>query len=108
MPSLESVSLSSRQGRRQITAERRDELMKVARRLEATFLAEMLKSAGLGEVKQSFGGGIGEEQFGSFMREAQAKMMVKRGGLGLARSLFESLAAREGLKTGAKEPGHGR
>lgn len=67
------------------------ELWSAAQKLEASFLSEMLKSAGLGEIKSEFGGGPGEEQFSSFLRDAQAKTMVKRGGIGLAQSLFEAL-----------------
>lgn len=70
-------------------------LWDVAQGLEASFLAEMLKSAGLGAPRESFGGGSGEDQFGSFLREAQAKLMVKSGGIGLAQSIFESLKERE-------------
>lgn len=71
------------------------ELMEAAQALEASFLAEMLKSAGFGKPRESFGGGAGEEQFGSFLREAQAREMVRAGGIGLAQSLFEALKARE-------------
>jgi len=69
-------------------------LRKAANDLEAAFLAEMLKSAGLGKPRDGFGGGIGEEQFGSFLRQAQAKEMVRAGGIGLAESLFEALKER--------------
>jgi len=69
-------------------------LREVARDLEASFLAEMLKSAGFGASRETFGGGIGEDQFGSFLREAQAKEMVKAGGIGLSESLFEALKER--------------
>ncbi|MGR3291057.1 MAG: rod-binding protein [Paracoccaceae bacterium] len=69
-------------------------LWDVAQKLEASFLAEMLKSAGLGTPRASFGGGSGEEQFGSFLRQEQAEMMVKAGGIGLAQSLFEALKER--------------
>ena len=69
-------------------------LLEVARELEATFLAEMLKVAGFGAARETFGGGIGEDQFGSFLREAQAKEMVKAGGIGLAESLFDALKER--------------
>ena len=70
-------------------------LWKVAQKLEASFLAEMLKSAGLGALPDSFGGGEGEEQFGSFLRHAQADLMVRAGGIGLAQSLFEALKERD-------------
>ena len=70
-------------------------LMDKARDLEASFLAEMLKYAGLDKQGDSFSGGVGEEQFGSFLREAQARQMVDRGGIGLAESLFQALSRRE-------------
>ena len=69
-------------------------LIKVARDMEGAFLAEMLSHAGLGKSSDSFGGGIGEEQYASFLRDAQAKEMVKQGGIGLAEMLFESLKER--------------
>lgn len=69
-------------------------LFQVAQDLEASFLAEMLKSAGFGKPRDAYGGGIGEEQFGSFLRQEQAKEMVKQGGIGLAESLFEALKER--------------
>jgi len=71
-----------------------DRLRDAAQKLEATFLAEMLKSAGVGAPRQTFGGGAGEEQFASFLREEQAREMVKAGGIGLAQSLFEAMKVR--------------
>lgn len=77
------------------TAPDRDAALRdAAERLEAGFLAEMLRSAGVGDVPESFGGGTGEEQFASFLREAQAREMVRAGGIGLAESLFEALKGR--------------
>lgn len=69
-------------------------MREAAESLEATFLSEMLKSAGFGASRTTFGGGIGEDQFSSFLRDAQAKSMVKAGGIGLAESLFEAMKAR--------------
>ncbi len=66
-------------------------LFEVAQKLETVFLSEMLASAGFGEPRGSFGGGAGESQFASFLREAQAGEMVKRGGIGLAETLFHAL-----------------
>lgn len=63
-----------------------------AKDLEVAFLTEMLRHSGLGEPMESFGGGIGEEQFASFLREGQAKAMVRAGGIGLTESLFRALA----------------
>lgn len=65
-----------------------------AQELEATFLAEMLKQGGLGASEGLGSGGIGEEQFTSFLREAQAKLMVQKGGIGLAEQIFRSLAEK--------------
>ncbi len=75
--------------------EKRDKaLFQAAKDLEASFLAEMLKSAGFGKPRKANGGGIGEDQFGSFLRQEQAKDMVKKGGIGLAESLYEALKER--------------
>lgn len=68
-----------------------DQLRAAAQELEAQFLAEMLKSAGLGVTPDAFGGGEGEEQFASLLRQEQARMMVKAGGIGLAESIFKAL-----------------
>lgn len=77
-----------------LSPERSEQLMDVAKALEAQFLSEMLKSAGVGETPSAFGGGAGEDQFASFMRDEQAKQMTEAGGIGLAQSLFESMIAR--------------
>ncbi len=78
-----------------VTTEQRDAaLFQAAQDLEASFLAEMLKAAGFGKPRDAYGGGIGEDQFGSFLRQEQAKEMVKQGGIGLAESLFEALKER--------------
>lgn len=66
----------------------------VARDLEASFLAEMLKHAGLDGTGGAFSGGPGAEQFGSFLRAEQARLFAERGGIGLAESIFQALAAR--------------
>lgn len=71
-------------------------LMEAAKQLEAAFLSEMLSFSGLGAVSAEFGGGAGEEQFSSFLRAEQARMMVDRGGIGLARSILDSLVAKAG------------
>ncbi len=69
-----------------------DPLMIKARELEASFLSEMLSYSGLGETEDSsFSGGIGEQQFSSFLREKQAEMMVAKGGIGLAETLFHAM-----------------
>lgn len=71
-------------------------LMERAKDLEAAFLAEMLSHAGLEPQSSSaFSGGIGEEQFASFLRQEQAKLMVERGGIGLAESLFRAMGGED-------------
>lgn len=58
-------------------------------KLEAAFLSEMLKSSGFAQSRSTFGGGVGEDQFASFLRDAQAREMVRAGGIGLA-AVFEA------------------
>lgn len=73
-------------------------LMLKAKELEAAFLSEMLSHTGLGASSESFGGGEGEEQFASFLRGEQAKLMVEKGGIGLAEMIFKSLVEAEGAR----------
>lgn len=70
-------------------------LRRKAMELEGQFLAEMLRHAGASKPSESFGGGIGEEQMSSFLREAQGMAMARRGGIGLAESLFRAMKGRE-------------
>ena len=70
-------------------------LHKRAEELEASFLSEMLSYTGLNKTSD-FSGGEGEDQFASFLREEQAKAMVKHGGIGLAETIFNALAKRDG------------
>lgn len=64
--------------------------------LETTFLSQMLDAAGFGRAVEGLGGGgIGEERFASFLRDEQARLMVDKGGIGLAEQIFRSLT-REG------------
>jgi Rod binding domain-containing protein len=85
-----SVSL----GREPVVGDRA--LRDAAVALEAQFLSEMLKSAGLGETPKSFGGGVGEQQFASLLRDEQAAAMARRGGIGLAETIFEAMKRRAG------------
>lgn len=87
-PDVPAVSVSA-------AAMRDKELRDAAEALEAGFLSEMLKGAGLGKSRESYGGGTGEDQFSSFLRDAQAREMVKSGGIGLAESLYQALKERE-------------
>lgn len=79
-----------------VPSERDARLMEKAQQLEAAFLSEMLSFTGLGAAPDGFDGGAGEEQFSSFLRAEQAKLMVERGGIGLAAVIFDSLKAKEG------------
>jgi flagellar protein FlgJ len=72
-------------------------LREAADGLEASFIAEMLKSAGVGKSRDTFGGGEGEDGFASFLVTAQAEMIVKAGGFGLADKIYESLAKEAGF-----------
>lgn len=67
-------------------------LLLQAKELEATFLSVMLAETGLGSVSDSFGGGVGETQFSSFLRDEQARLIVEKGGIGLAERLFQALS----------------
>lgn len=71
-------------------------LRKAAEELESAFLAEMLKPMGAGAGRQSFGGGAGEAQFTSLLVAEEARAMVRAGGIGLAESIFRSLARASG------------
>ena len=76
---------------------RQDQMMDRAEELEAGFLAEMLAHSGLGEMSGPFGGGSGEAQFASFLRAEQARLMVERGGIGLAELVFNSMVEAENV-----------
>lgn len=82
----------------------RDEtaLRRAAEELEAAFLSVMLKEAGVGRPLPGFGGGVGEEQFGSFLRDAYAQDMARAGGIGLAESIFRSLAGNGPTKAASE------
>ena len=71
---------------------RAERLHAKAAELETAFLSEMLSHAGLGSARESFGGGEGEAQFSSFLRDEQARAMVKAGGIGLTEALFRALS----------------
>lgn len=67
-------------------------LYEKAKALETAFLSEMLAHAGMdAEETGVFGGGQGEAQFASFLRQEQARLMVDRGGIGLAEALFRAM-----------------
>ena len=69
-----------------------DAMMAKAQEMEAAFLSEMLSYSGLGELQGPFGGGAGEAQFVSFLRQEQARLIVEKGGIGLAELIFRTMA----------------
>ncbi len=77
------------------TNDRKAVIMTQAKALEAAFVTEMLGHAGLDAQSDSFSGGIGEDQFASFLRDEQAKLMVAKGGIGLAEKLFHAMQGAE-------------
>lgn len=92
MPPLPPIALPNTTS---IPADRMAVLKQKSQELEAAFLSEMLSFAGLGETGSGFSGGVGEEQFSSFLRAEQAKLMVAKGGIGLAEQIFQSLVRHE-------------
>ncbi len=75
-----------------VSADRNAVLLEKAKALESAFLAEMLAHAGMDADEASpFGGGHGEAQFASFLRQEQARIMVEKGGIGLAEALFRAM-----------------
>lgn len=81
------------------TPSRAEQLMTQAKALEASFLAEMLSHSGLGQITGPFDGGDGETQFSSFLRAEQARLMVERGGVGLAELIFNSMIKADHVST---------
>lgn len=83
---------------------------KAAQDFEAMFLSQMLSHMWEGvEVDPNFGGGHGEEMFRSMMIEQQGKLMVRAGGVGIARQIKEAMlhmqehSDRGGLQSGAAQ-----
>ena len=74
-----------------------DPLLQKARALEAAFLAEMLGYGGLGTTSSAFSGGIGEDQFASFLRQEQARLVVARGGIGLAEAIYRAMGGTDDI-----------
>lgn len=70
-------------------------LWKAAQALETNFIAEMLKDAKIGAPRQEFGGGVGEDQFASMLQDKQADLLERRGGFGLAESIYRAMKKDE-------------
>lgn len=68
-----------------------------AEKFETNFLAEMLKYTGINKTPDGFGGGEGEEAFSSFLTQEYARLIEKRGGLGIAEQVFNAL--KKGAET---------
>lgn len=70
-------------------------LWKAAQALETNFISEMLKDAKIGAPREDFGGGVGEEQFASLLQDKQAELLQRRGGFGLAESIYRAMKKDE-------------
>lgn len=86
MPALNSQGPAAR-----AAASGQAALEEAAHAFEAAFLAEMLRHSGLGESPEAMGGGPGEAQFAGLLVDAQAREMVRAGGMGLAEYLVTEL-----------------
>lgn len=62
-----------------------------AESFEAAFLSEMLGHAGLNALPAGFGGGAGEEAFAGLLTEEHARLLARRGGIGIAERIFDIL-----------------
>ena len=74
-----------------LVSEQDGALFAKAKEFEACFLAEMLVYSGLAKQQGPFSGGIGEGQFASFLGQEQARLLVERGGIGLAERLYQAM-----------------
>ena len=75
------------------------EMRRVAEEFEATFLSQMLQPmfANLGAEKP-FGGGPGEDMWRSMQVEEYGKAVAKKGGIGLADSVFREMLKLQEVK----------
>lgn len=76
---------------------RDNQMRNASHEIEASFLSTILNATNPSTSSSFFGGGIGEEQFKSFLVNAQASVISESGAIGLAESLFQSLAAKYNL-----------
>ena len=74
------------------TVPRDDPLWRQAVKLEAVLFAQMLETSGTGGALS--GGDGAAAQFDSLLRQAQAEAVAASGVTGLARMVYEDLAAR--------------
>lgn len=81
---------------------KRAQLRKSAEEFETQFIGQMLSPMfDTVQVDDTFGGGQGEEMFRSFLTTEYAKQTQKRGGFGLADSVYRELLR-------AQESSHGQ
>lgn len=72
---------------------------KAAQDFEAMFLSQMLQQMFTGIKSDGlFGGGHGEEMFRSLLIDEYGKDMAKRGGIGIAHAIENSLLAAQEMK----------
>ena len=95
LPALSPVPASGRIGpAARAAASGQSALEQAAHAFEAAFLAQMLRHSGLGDAPEAMGGGHGEAQFAGLLVDAQARQMVRAGGIGLAEYLVTDLRRR--------------
>lgn len=90
---MDGLTVQSPDARR--ASPRDQKLWAAAQALETSFIAEMLKGAKIGAPRQEFGGGTGEDQFASMLQDQQADMLQRRGGFGLAESIYQAMRKGE-------------
>ena len=78
-----------------------DQLKKLAQEFESLFLTQLLSvmREGIGE-DGFFGGSTGSELYTSMMDQALARSLAEKGGIGLAKPLYEYLKGRAGSTPG--------
>ncbi len=79
-------------------AAKRAQIHKTAQAFEASFISGMLGQMFVGvEPQAPFSGGAGEAAFRSFLNDAIAKAVVRRGGVGLSKSISAEMLKLKGL-----------
>ena len=71
-----------------------DPLWRAAKSFEAVFMAEMMNHAGADAGRESMGGGYAEKTFQSLLARAWAEAAAEKGGIGLAKHIYEAMRDR--------------
>lgn len=84
-----------------VGAATRETLRKKASEFEEVFIGQMLTPLFEGiEVDDTFGGGHGEDMFRSMLTQEYAKQVNRRGGFGLADSVYRELLRAQEMSHG--------